>query len=641
MFSSYPFFRYSLFLITGILFEMYFELPIACWIAGGGISGLVYVSAFTNKKLWLYQGLLMAAILVCLGGLLLKVKTHIPDVRILHADYVKATITEEPRPAKTGFKAEAVLSRFKMAGSSFACKEKVMLFMPDSLPYGSIIWIKGSLSSPSPALIPHGFDYKAYLNSKQIFFVKYFKTADYKYVSADGGNLLMHFSIGLRAHLVEKIKRFVKGENESAIASAMVLGVKGDWDESLRNDYAKSGTLHILAVSGMHVGLLYTSLLWLLGPLRKRSAGRWFSALIVISCLILYGIITGMSASVVRAVVMCILLEIAAVFDKRPSLMNTVFLSAFVLLCLDPYLLIDTGFQLSYAALVGIVVWQSYWAELVHTKYTFVNTIWSVFSTTLAAQLAVAPLGLLYFHQFPNLFWLSNIVVIPLSIGILYAGITLICISSFGSLAALLGGAISLFIKWVNQFIGLVANLPFSVTNDIYIGWLSVIGCYLVLLWFTQAFLYRQKRKLWLTIAMVAGLALFESAELLHKLDVKVAGVSYQDKNTGLYFQNGIYQSYMCQGDSVNRFWQFEGKNIIHLTDWKPTMKSVNTDILVVDLKFCKNAEAIITGFSPKQLVITPVVSFKLQEEMKQLAKQKSILYHVMREQGYFEMKVK
>ena len=641
MFGAYPFFRYSFFLIIGILIEMCFRLPPAGWLAISALAVIVFLYAFIKRELWLYQGFLMAVIVISFGGILLQIKTHIPDSRLLHADLLKAVISEAPQRAKNGFKVEAVLQRFRIGDSNFVCKEKVMLFLNDSLRYGSVVWIKGAVSIPSPAQVPQGFDYRKYLESKQIFFTKYIKAGNYHLTSEKAGNFLMDFSIALRANLVQKIKSFVPGKNESAIASAMVLGVKGSWDESLRDDYARSGTLHILAVSGMHVGLLYASLLWLLGPLRKKPAGLWFSSLIVIAALTLYGIVTGMSASVVRAVAMCILLEIAALFGKRPSLMNTVFLSAFVLLCFEPYLIKDIGFQLSYVALLGIIVWSSSWSELIETKYTFVNTVSSVFCTTLAAQLAVAPLGLLYFHQFPNLFWLSNIVVIPLSIGILYAGIALIMVSWFNALAIWLGVIISFFIKWVNVFIGFVADLPFSVTNDIYIGWLYVIGFYLILFWLTQAFFQRNKMKLWLSISMVCLLAVLRIADMMQKLDAKIIGVHYQDKMAAVYFQDGIRAKSLAEMGTGNGFIKYAGMNIVKLSNWNNHLLTAKADLLVVDMKFCGGAETIFAHFKPKTLVLTPAVSAKLQEEMQQIAKQNSILCHVMREQGYYEMEMK
>ena len=203
------------------------------------------------------------------------------------------------------------------------------------------------------------------------------------------------------------------------VASALLLGYRENLDKELVKSYASAGAMHVLAVSGLHVGILYlllTRIFSFLKKVKKVKNGKFILTILIVSFLWFYAIMTGLSASVMRATTMFSFIVIGnELLNRKTSIYNTLAVSAIILMIINPFIVYQVGFQLSYVAVVGIVYLQPKLNRLFYSRYKLVRGVWAITCVSLAAQIATFPLSLHYFHQFSTYFFISNLIVIPAS----------------------------------------------------------------------------------------------------------------------------------------------------------------------------------------------------------------------------------
>jgi competence protein ComEC len=291
--------------------------------------------------------------------------------------------------------------------------------------------------------------------------------------------------ISLRKSILNRINRHVKGKNENALAKALLVGERADLDKDLSQAYADTGVIHVIAISGMHLSLIYSIFAIALGPMDRLKRLRWLKTIIIIISLWIFSFLCGASASVLRSAVMFSFLLVGQCLEKDNNPINTLGASAFLLLSTEPVLLYDIGFQLSYAAVGSLLVFN----RLVSAWYTPDNKLiamgWNTISTSISAQILTTPLVLFHFHQFPLLFILSNLVAVPLSGVILILLIAICLLDPFTTLASLLGNAAALLIRIMNERIVMLGSIPFGKWENINIAWYEVVNIYLLILLLT------------------------------------------------------------------------------------------------------------------------------------------------------------
>ena len=360
--------------------------------------------------------------------------------------------------------------------------------LSQSLNYGDVILVKGSLGELSGPKNPGEFNYKQFLGYDQIYHQHYIPQNNFYLLDREQGNAIISASIKTGQFLEAQLERYIRSPRSLAIAKALTLGIKDELDNDLRNAYAAAGAMHVLAVSGLHVGIIFLIVATIFKKWRKHKKGRIVFALISLFILWFYAFITGLSPSVLRAATMFSFIIIAQAMKRRTNIYNTVAASAFVLLCFNPYLLFSVGFQLSYLAVLGIVFFQPKIYRLLQFKHSLVDKIWSITAVSIAAQLATAPLGLLYFHQFPTYFFLSNLVVIPAAFIILNSTLLLLISAAIPAIAQVLGLGIDYFIQMINYLVFGLNIFPNSLIDGIFIStpeaWLIylIIGCFALLI---------------------------------------------------------------------------------------------------------------------------------------------------------------
>jgi competence protein ComEC len=347
------------------------------------------------------------------------------------------------------------------------------------LKYGDIIWIKKPLQNITNSGNPGSFNNQQYQSFQQIYHQVYLTEKDYILTNKNEGNKLRKTVYALRDFTLHVLKQNLTNKNGIlGIAEALLIGYKNDLDSNLTQAYSKAGVVHIIAISGLHLGLIYGMLLWMLNRIPYVHKNEWIKALILLSCLWMFSLMTGASASVLRSAVMFTCIIFGNVLNRKASIYNSLAASAFLLLCYNPYLVWDVGFQLSYLAIIGIVWLQKPIKHLLNPANIIIEKIWEMASITFAAQLITFPICIYYFHQFPNLFLLSNLIAVPLSTIILFAEIFLVVFYKISFLAKMISTFIFYAIQFLNETIVQINNIPFSIWDNIYADAWSTIFLY-------------------------------------------------------------------------------------------------------------------------------------------------------------------
>ncbi|MBF9222452.1 ComEC/Rec2 family competence protein [Hymenobacter ruricola] len=368
--------------------------------------------------------------------------------------------------------------------------------------YGEVWLIRGHPDPSKPPLNPGEFDYRQYLAYRQVYHQQYIHPDQYKVLRTDPPNILVFWSMYAAEKLDGVFRHYIKAKREYAIASALVLGIKDDVDSETKLAYSSTGTSHIMAVSGLQVGLLFYALTAVLQFFFARVPGfRLWSALLGLTVIWSYAFVTGLSASVLRATVMFTFLIIGRAWGRQSSIFNTLAVAAFFLLLWNPFLVADVGFQLSFLAVLSIVYIQpriARWLDVEGYFYArrrpwhikpvqwawkgsgwFLDKVWQAVALSLAAQVATFALGLYYFHQFPFSFLFSNLVAVPISSMAVYVGLGLLALKGLAAgLGMVLPDAadwwldlLPRFFAWVFEWMVWMFNEYIFLISRYFSGW--------------------------------------------------------------------------------------------------------------------------------------------------------------------------
>jgi len=376
-----------------------------------------------------------------------------------------------------------------------------------------VFFTSASLQKIQNPLNPHQFDYSKYLELKHVYHQLYLKNNELMLIS-DSKSTIYGFADALRKTINSKLIAAGFKKDALSIINALLLGQKQTIDKTIYNNYVNSGTIHILAVSGLHVGIILLILNFIFRPLLYVKCGRYLRPSVIIILLWCFAIIAGLSPSVTRAVTMFSIITIAMHLKRPTNIYNTLVISAFIILLLKPTFLFEVGFQMSYLAVLGIVSVQPIIYKLWNPKYYIIDKFWQIFSVTLAAQVGVVPISLFYFHQFPGLFFVSNLVVIPFLGLILGLGMLVILLALWNALPDFIVVTYSFIIDSLNGFIGWVAKFEGFLFRDIPFTLFQMVFAYLIIIMLVQVYKYRNFK--WLALSLIAIIG-FQSVLFFNK----------------------------------------------------------------------------------------------------------------------------
>lgn len=354
--------------------------------------------------------------------------------------------------------------------------------------------VKIVFNSIAEPLNPYGFNYKKYLQQQQIHHQIYGNNSQFLLLPKTNQTLK-----GIAAIIRDKITKaliwYGFKNDELAVVNALLLGQRQYITSELQQSYAGAGAIHILAVSGLHIGIILMILTAVFKPLHYFKHGKLTTTLAIIIILWMYAILAGLSASVVRAVAMFTAIAIAMFVNRPSSVYKTLVISMFFLLLFNPYYLFEVGFQLSYMAVFSIVWIQPKLYHLWKPKFWFLDKTWQLLTVSMAAQIGVLPLSLYYFHQFPGLFFVSNLVIIPFLGVVLTLGIVIMVLSVLQIMPQFLAGGYIFVIQQMNKFVGWIAHQEFFIIQQISMSFLLMVALYAFLFfglkWIEKKVFYR------------------------------------------------------------------------------------------------------------------------------------------------------
>jgi competence protein ComEC len=626
------FLRLLLPVIVGIVLEFYFPVPLKFIIIVAAALALFYF-LFTILPLayrFKYHpvgGVIISLFLINAGVFFTRQK----DIRN-HNDwygnrydkssYVIATINEPPIEKNKSYKAIATIDAVVKNGKIYSTTGKVLLyFSKDSLftniNYGSRIIIKKDLQEIRNSGNPAAFNYAQYCAFQQIFHQCYLKKNDWLLLKGSNTNVYQKTIFATREFVINQLNQYIRGSDESSLAKALLIGYKVDLDKDLVQAYSNVGVVHLIAISGLHLALIYALLLWITARIPFINKPKYVRLVVILFCLWFFSLLTGASASVLRSAVMFSFIAAGMTFNKRASVYNSLASSAFVLLCIDPYLLWNVGFQLSYCAVLGIVTTQRYIYNWFYFQNKLLRGVWQLASVSLAAQLFTLPVCLYYFHQLPLLFLLSNVIAIPLAMLTLWSCIGLITISPLHIAAIYLGKIITCIIWCLNHSVLYINALPFSLWDGISITIADTILLYLViaffLYWLIKKNITAFKLALIATFIFAGSIAFkkwsFSTQKKIivynvpaHKAVDFITGNNYQFMGDRELQEDGLLQNFhlkparislhlVRKKDSLtalyhsNNFYQFYEKRIVMIDSafvYKPSEQKINVDYIFI-----------------------------------------------------------
>lgn len=413
--------------------------------------------------------------------------SHYGDIQGYAAIKLTEAVSEKANSFQVNGKVICILG----SDTAIGVNGKIILYLEKNdkasvLNYGDIIITENRFQPTRPPSNPNEFNFRQFLERNNVFHQSYRRADEWHATGINKGNIILNKVHEIRNTALLILERNNVTGREFAVASALVLGFRDNLDRELQKGFAGAGAMHVLCVSGLHVGIIFLVLKFILGFLPGFKGSRWLHLFLIIFFIWLYAAITGFSPSVQRASTMFTFVAIGSSLNRKTNIYNTLAASALFLMIADPFIITKIGFQLSYIAVIGIVSMQPYFYKTMLFKNIILDKAWAIITVSIAAQLATGPLGLFYFNQFPNYFILTNLIVIPLASLIIYSALSVILLSPITVISNLLGVFLSKLIMIMHRSVCWIEALPGSVSTNIYISLPETLLIFTIIILFTN-----------------------------------------------------------------------------------------------------------------------------------------------------------
>lgn len=497
-------------------------LPVWTCLTGMLLLILSYFLIRKHRFQWLYG----VAVFFCCFGLgaavagehLHRTDFSFPD----EATAYRVVIRQKPE-----VKERSILCRAALEGKPSDKAEQgkthlhtVLLYFPKdsaaaALKRGDRLWVHTRLAPPANNGNPDEFDYVRYLIRKGGTATAYIYAGHWQKTGHETSRTLRQVAADYREEVVALYRRLGFQGDNLAVLSALTVGDKENLSEDIRDTYSVSGASHVLALSGLHIGLLYALLFFLLSFCWKRfPVLKPFGLLLIIFLLWAFAFLTGLSSSVVRSAIMFSLLALSCLQPEKPLTLNTLAATAFLMLLCHPLWLFDVGFQLSFAAVASILLMQPRLYALLPLKHRIPRYVWGLLTVSVAAQVGTAPLVIFYFFSFPTHFLLTNLWVIPLVTLILYSAIILLLLTPFPFLQQLFASVVDALLSAQNNGLRRIEQLPASSIDGLCTDCCEIVLFYLFLLLMFRCLTIRTVRSVYLSLGCLLVLASYHTASV-------------------------------------------------------------------------------------------------------------------------------
>lgn len=528
---------------------------------------------------------------------------------------------------------------------------------------GSKLLLIDALTPTQKPNNPDQFDYSAYLEHKNIY-AQVYTSLDNVKISNEQQKDLYYYIYNFREKIIRKLDKLGFGKEELAILSALILGQQQDISPEVQKDYQYAGAVHILSVSGMHVGFIMIFISILLSPLPNDKKSNIIRIIITITCLWIFTLIAGLSPSVVRSAAMFSFITVGTVLNRQNNTYHTIVVSLFIILLIEPGFLYDIGFQLSYLALFFIVWFQPILKKLWTPKNKVVSYFWDVMTVSIAAQVGTLPLSIFYFHQLPGLFFVSNLVLVPLLFIIMIAGSILMVFAIFDSVPIFLLKTVEISISLMNSFIKEIASFESFIIKNIPLTFTLLILSYILIS--TFIFLWKKFSYKRLVLFFLSYIAFqFSLININWKVKKEKDLIVFNCINKTILgfkkgnsislssdtiistysFEKNVIQSYAtanyCEISKVNRIkncYYFKKKKILIIDNERYSNAIADADIIIIRNSPKINLTRILEKIKP-EIIIADASNYKSYVTLwKESCKHKKIPFHSTYEKGYYKL---
>ena len=349
------------------------------------------------------------------------------------------------------------------------------------------------------------FDFKAFCARRHIQARIYLRNGDFRVIGRRAGLLHAWLNQG-RRRIIALIRQYIPAPDAAGLLEALLVGYSQDLDRSIVADYNSTGVVHIIAISGLHLALIYSLLQFLLQKLSDRGVAGLIKTLLILAALWIFSLLCGASPSVLRSAIMLTLTLSGQRIQRPLTGLNGLSAAAFLLLSFNPWWLWDLGFQLSFLAVLSLLLFARRLHELIPLKNKLLASLWKAASVSIAAQILTTPVCLFYFHQFPNYFLPTNLIAVPLSSLVLLLGIITCCLAWYPALAGIAGKICTASIHLLDGLIRYFSTLPHAVWHTGLFNFVELTAMYALIVCAAQWLI--QKKTGWL-IAFLAICLLF------------------------------------------------------------------------------------------------------------------------------------
>lgn len=689
--QRYPFLRLLVPLAAGIACGDTFpqEWPIAIVI---GI-GLLLIPAYAlcnRQQLLPVFGIIVNVFFFTLGHQVMS--QHI--IRTLYpfppeANTWEVKLTTQPEEKNNSLLLEAVLEKriYHDTIRTIGYPVSILLYFPKdsvshSLQRGDRLLIHTRLSRPTPNGNPCEFNYPRYLLHKGISGTGYVSSRHWKVMAHDSTRTIAQTAADYRRQIINLYRQLGFSGDELAVLSALTVGDKSELSEEISETYAATGASHVLALSGLHIGLLYALCWYLMSPLwRRRHSLKPLCLLSIVMVMWLFALLTGLSSSVVRSVCMFSLLTVASLRSDRILTFNSLAATAFLMLFIHPAWLFDVGFQLSFCAVSGILLLKPGLDRIYRPRNKIMLKIRDLVNVSLSAQAAVSPLLMFYFARFSTHFLLTNLLIVPFVTLIMYAALLLLLLSPLPGLQILFAPVVELLIRCQHTVLHFIEELPASTIDHISLHPVEVTLMFVACLLLAHYLSLRTAPRL---IALLSCLLVltaahtasqyynrphtaitfynYRSCPAVHLLtDSNRSWLVYAASTT--QHANGLQRSLagywnrmqlatpeVVRADSTltgeiclsHNMLFYAGKRIYLLNDnrWHNTVASVPyfIDYLYLSKGFSGNIKQLTDIFSIKQIILDSSLPAYLRQRLGNECQQLNIPCHDLQEEGYLQI---
>ncbi len=639
---------------------------------------------YSNR--WIF-GTLVATFLFCAGYSLTLLNTPTEKVSDI-SKHIKddphsflVSIISSPKEKEKSVKAVAEVKGIINHGQLLKTTGKVMFSFQkdtvgDTIRYGDLLVVHTQLTPVKPPMNPDEFDYKNYLQMNGVYYEAFVPKHSFYNTGKSDISWLLRFTDRCRHKLIDLLNNKIKG-NEAAVGSAILLGYRNDLSPGVIQQFTDSGTVHVICVAGLHVGIFIWMLNLLLLFLDRFKYGKIIRTILLLTLLWLYALLTGMATPVIRATVMFSFLLVGRQFSRYTNSINTLAASALLMLLINPYALADTGFQLSYLSVFGILTIYPILNELIEPRQFIFRKIWELTCLSASAQLAILPLSLLYFHQFPNYFILTNLLVVPLLSVAIYSGILFFITARIPFISTITTWLFHKSLLIMNLLVGQSNHLPLYVTKGIFIYPLEVI---LLFTFIIGLFLFHHNRKFSTLAFSLSALIFFMGIRIyentIHSKQ-QIFAVYHISKKTGVAFisgrqsimpysnidsldfnyhvqyhlwERGVKDTGMINKDTSglflsghlavkDNFMQFNGKRYVFLqkdADLPDSLQKFPVHCIIVSAAYKQGMEALQNAFTFDTLIFDSSIAPARLKKWKRECDELHIQYYDVSKQGAY-----